>query len=398
MSTTAHDPLTGPGPGPGAGPALAADDYVRRVREALADLPPDVVDDLVDGLPADLAELAAESSTPLADRLGPPAAYAGELRAAAGVAASGSYAGRPQQRGPSWSTRWRAMWAEERARLRKQTWWPAVSDFARTVRPAWWVARGAIVLALVLFVVFGVRWGSSGAGVLAQLVMLAALLGAVVVSVELGRGRWSRLRWVPRTVLVANVVAVLALPAALSWGATTPPDDYGQAGVSYVTEEVPPASGLYLDGQVVSNLYPYDAQGRPLSGVQLLDDYGRAVQVGEDQRVQWSSGTPEAFRPAVDVDGTTRWNAYPLRTGTGDAVLPEDVLPPLLVSSGGVAVTTPDPTASTPAPGASTPAPEASTPADAAPDAPAADPGSAAPAPDASTGASATDVPGADRP
>src|ERR1700709_2176140 len=70
MSTTALHPV---------------DDFARAVRAALADLPADEVDDLTDGLEADLAERAADEESP---DFGDPTDYANELRSAAGLPAS----------------------------------------------------------------------------------------------------------------------------------------------------------------------------------------------------------------------------------------------------------------------------------------------------------------------
>ena len=38
-------------------------------------------------------------------------------------------------------------------------------------------------------------------------------------------------------------------------------------------------AGLYLDGTWVSNIYPYDAKGRPLVGVQLFNQVGKPINV-----------------------------------------------------------------------------------------------------------------------
>ena len=38
-------------------------------------------------------------------------------------------------------------------------------------------------------------------------------------------------------------------------------------------------AGMYVDGHWVSNIYPYDAQGRPLVGVQLFDQTGQPLAV-----------------------------------------------------------------------------------------------------------------------
>jgi hypothetical protein len=64
-------------------------DYLARVRAALADLPPRTRDELLEDLPDHLAEIAAEGDEPLESRLGPPQAYAAELRAAANLDTAG---------------------------------------------------------------------------------------------------------------------------------------------------------------------------------------------------------------------------------------------------------------------------------------------------------------------
>src|SRR5262245_27801142 len=64
-------------------------DYLGRVRAALADLPTDARDELIEDLPDHLAEVLAEDAGTLTERLGEPEAYAAELRAAAGMAAAG---------------------------------------------------------------------------------------------------------------------------------------------------------------------------------------------------------------------------------------------------------------------------------------------------------------------
>jgi uncharacterized membrane protein len=67
------------------GATIEVDYYYERVAAALADLPQEARDELLEDLPAHFAEVVAEQGGPLVDRLGPPAAYAAEQRAAAGL-------------------------------------------------------------------------------------------------------------------------------------------------------------------------------------------------------------------------------------------------------------------------------------------------------------------------
>ena len=80
----------------GSAPAEIAA-YLADVRGAMTDLDPGVRDGLLDDLPEHLAEVAAADAAPLQSRLGSPAAFAAELRSAAGLApaATESTADRP---------------------------------------------------------------------------------------------------------------------------------------------------------------------------------------------------------------------------------------------------------------------------------------------------------------
>jgi HAAS len=65
-----------------------AADYLDEVRSHLADLPTDERDDLLEDLEAHVHEVTAATDGPLDDALGPPAAFAAELRASAGLASA----------------------------------------------------------------------------------------------------------------------------------------------------------------------------------------------------------------------------------------------------------------------------------------------------------------------
>ena len=77
---------------------ITAAAYADLVRAELADLGPDDLASMVEGLDAHLAEIAADGQADLAAALGSPAAYATELRSAAGLAAKAPVAtgGAPQ--------------------------------------------------------------------------------------------------------------------------------------------------------------------------------------------------------------------------------------------------------------------------------------------------------------
>src|SRR5215213_2177422 len=105
---------------------LDAERYLKEVAPHLAALPADERADLLDDLAQHLREIAAEPGPPLAERLGPPEAYAAELRAP----------GLPLlTRATALVERVRTSWlGQEAVRL------------APAVRPAWWVVRAYLAV------------------------------------------------------------------------------------------------------------------------------------------------------------------------------------------------------------------------------------------------------------
>jgi hypothetical protein len=320
--------------------------YAQAVRLHLADLGPDVADDLTDGLEADLTEAVLDGMVAPADaeatqvfdlaaRFGPADEYAAELRAAAGLPAQTPAA--RAKRGPgravaeAWtvvSERSRAVWrpvASTRA-------WTAFAELARSLAPAWWILRGWVAAQAVLWQ-YGISditfWPSSVSG-------RVLVIAAIVVSVQWGRGRWvPRWAWFPRAVAVASVAAgVLAIPMVLDVKADAEPvaadgltydagwsDGYHNAQVSQASTAsgapMAEADGVWVDGMQVSNVFAYDAEGNPIRDVQLFDDRGRPVRTIDDSATwdTWSVSDVVgswSFQPATASDGRARWNVFPL--------------------------------------------------------------------------------------
>lgn len=318
-------------------PDVAA--YVADVRAHLDDLGPDVVEELTGGLAADLSDLAAESADPLVDRLGPPKAYADELRAAAQLPPPAA----PGSAGGDGVARLRSSWDANIAGLRRHPRWPAVAGFAAVVRPAWWVARAFLAFGLLR------RYGTSLG--LAGLLLLLTLM--ILVSVQLGRGRWRRQRWLTPLVLLGNVLAVLLTPAALA--AVLSPAGHD----SYAPAPAPAfrATGLWTNGEPVSNIFAYDSSGKPLTDVQLFDGQGRPLSLdpGQFDGSVDADGRPRAFH--VDAYGREVWNVFPVPTqrvtniagtdGTAPSTaVPLPSVPPLAAvpPSGSASVSPPTPT------------------------------------------------------
>lgn len=333
--------------GSGAGTLLDAHvrGYAEAVRLHLADLGPEVTEDLTDGLEADLTEAIADTAPApagrsdddvaldLAAHFGAPAAYAAELRAAAGLPPAGPPRRRPGMQAAV-AHRWRLRaerWAEQWRPLTSTPQWAAVTTFARDLRPVWWVARGWLVGS----------WLNALADGEALLLVpttvsdLVFPLLATLVSVQWGRGRWLAWRWMPRVVVAVSLGALLMTPSfvdsthrAVLYGTTGSTgvadsyaagyDDATQASFTHESVEDTRDQGVWVDGMQVSNLFAYDANGDPLKDVQLFDDRGRPVRTIPRgwETAEWSVPDVEGlwlFRPALASDGRERWNVYPLR-------------------------------------------------------------------------------------
>src|SRR5207302_9513251 len=139
---------------------------------------------LLDDLEQHLHEVAAEEEGTLTDRLGPPAAYAAELRLSAGLPPTPA---RPRIRSSMSSRLQRSV-----HRLRSLPGGAATLDFMRELRPGWWVLRGYLfVVAMSIVFTHTVHWFPSGDRA-EPLVGLVAVVAAVVGSVALGRAAPSK--------------------------------------------------------------------------------------------------------------------------------------------------------------------------------------------------------------
>lgn len=297
--------------------------FVTRVRELLHDLTVEERRELTDGLEADLLDQVSDAGP---DTLLDPDDYARELRLAAGFAATASPVP-GSTRGPGVRARLTALldaagdrWERAVSGLPGRPW-----EFLVSLRPAWWVVRAWVAVELVDLV-----WDRGGLWPGLSLVPslagwgLPLLVVAILLSVLLGRGvLWPSPRHgvLARVVLLAlNVLAVLVLPAVLS--SLVSADDVRaqdssgsyQEGYRNGIEQMTKA-GMYVDGRWITNIFPYDAQGRPLVGVQLFDQTGKPVTIGVQANYRRQSDGNEAgpFVPYAWSDGrTTLANVFPL--------------------------------------------------------------------------------------
>jgi hypothetical protein len=267
--------------------------YLAAVRDELADLSPDERDDLLADVEVSILESAEESDAPIAARLGPPADFVAELRAAAGLGGA-----------PPRARTWRRpslgeLWSDPRT--------AAAVRVLRELAPIWWVARAYVVVAILAWL------SGQGRDVYPQEVYglgpphFGVVLLALAVMASIGLGLWQRHRHsgrLGRPIVVANVVlALLAVPLyenAHDWLTNRP--------VAFYPEEAVVMAGLANDGVPVANVYPYSRDGRLLLDVLLFDQNGAPLYIRPD------TGATDAERRVLRTrDDAELFNSYPIR-------------------------------------------------------------------------------------
>lgn len=181
--------------------------FVAAVRERLADLSEEEREELVGGLDADMSDWVSERGV---ESLPEPAAYAAELRTAAGFTPEATTRPTRSRRDGlmAWMDRgagtW-TCWVDSRDHL-------GLPALATSLRPVWWVGRSLCAVALACEI-WGAR-GTFGFTSTRALLAVVAVLGSVLL------GLWwptsaARRSLLLRLALVAlNVFAVAMVPVA----------------------------------------------------------------------------------------------------------------------------------------------------------------------------------------
>ena len=254
--------------------------YLTGVSAALSDLDTDERDDLLADIHAHLTEVAREGGS-LTARLGPPDAYAAELRAAAGMPEA------VKAPGPSLTARLETA----RSALASHDLVGRTAELARTLTPIWWLVRGYVAAVVLARFVDGEGWSTRhpwiphvhGSGTLG----LLAVLAAIGVSIWLGMRRVGDRRVRAALVLANLALLVVAMPLAGRLD-----DGYGRPGVAVLNEAFlrgynneaenlrPSTVGLVNNGAPIRNIYPYSRDGKLLLDVLLYDENGRPLALG----------------------------------------------------------------------------------------------------------------------
>lgn len=300
--------------------AVTLDEQIRSfaaaVRAHLDDLPADELDEIVGGLTADLTDQAADNGGVL--DLGDPAAYAEELRSAAGLPPRTE----TRRRAPL-GVRIRGWRTSTAASIRRSPLGAWLLDLLLVLRPVWWVLRGYGMYVVVLYIIV-LGQPREHLMIPDSLVEWSAVAIFAIVSVQWGRGHWLPRNAIRHIRTVASVLALIALVAVLP-SALSP-------RIEYVGDDFVP-QGLMLDGVQINNIFAFDAEGNPIDQVQLFTGKGTPVNLygqysaqtvltTDGQIVESENGGNQQFGmqddglratiPGDDYRGRPVWNIYPL--------------------------------------------------------------------------------------
>jgi hypothetical protein len=277
-----------------AGSSEQIDAYLAAVRVSLGDIAEDERAELLAEVEASLIESAGEIDSPTA-ALGPPEAFAAELRASAGL-------GEPSPvSAPAQGTLQVARaFASE---LGRRPWAARSLSIARELAPAWWLVRGYLVVVAIASIT-NARWSQSRPWAPAFSsrrtdILIIALV--VAASLALGVLRRRRVASLLLVAVVVDIAAVLAIVPAVRH-VTNAPATVFIVGAPVVQA---PATGLSFSGRPVLNVYPYSRDGKLLHDVRLYDDLGRPLTL--------DLGSDQLRRVPVAANGTRVFNAFPIR-------------------------------------------------------------------------------------
>jgi hypothetical protein len=185
----------------------------------------------------------------------------------------------------------------------------AVAEFLPELRPAWWVLRGYLAV-LAASALLGSLYPDDAQGANfpvpelfgSQLLGLLVTVAAVVVSVRLGR-RGPATGWRRGLAVAGNAaLGLFAVFMLVDLGARVTSHDYPAQLVTVYQRD---PSGLRAHGREISNIYAFDAGGKPLRDVYLIDQDGNPVVATHNDNPFLDP------RELVDGDGNEVANRYP---------------------------------------------------------------------------------------
>lgn len=273
-------------------------EFVEAVSHCFDDLREEDREELLADLEQHLLELAADEPDAFEAELGDPHRYASELRETAGLAA-------PGLKQPGRLSRWNTAVNDRVRSIIDHPRMDPVVEFVPMLRPTWWIVRAWAPLVLLGMIFGGQGWAANVVSPGGSLLGFLLLVGAVTFSVRAGMRGLDRGKWWRIATWAGGAAAVIVAMSVLFSSSSSP---------NYV--EVYPSTGGFIDSQLlthpdgegITNLYVFDANGTLLRDVFVYDGAGRPVEVGP--AVDQFFGIRSEV--AVAADGQVLGNLYPI--------------------------------------------------------------------------------------
>jgi PASTA domain len=231
--------------------------FAKAIRAELSDLPKREIQELTEGLEADLTERFAEEGAEFP--LESAHEYAADLREAAGVTPRAA-------KSKAFSAK--ALTENVETWLRKTALGNAILEFGISIRPVWWVLR-----AIVAWAIFAGVFYSFGDG----LILLPIV---IFLSVQWGRKKWFTNKFFTSLLLPLNLAATLGIIPVQEMVIRTL-NNYANA--EEMMRNWPGSDGLRLDGEPVTELKAFDSKNNEISGLSFKDQSGKLIELPETQ-------------------------------------------------------------------------------------------------------------------
>lgn len=229
--------------------------FAEAVRAELADLPKREIQDLTDGLEADLAEKFADEGVDFATVSASD--YAAELREAAGVAPK-------TPRRKAFSSM--ALIQNTEDWFRKTAFGTSIIEFGISIRPVWWVLRAVVAW----FIFAGVFYSFTAGAILLPIFIL--------LSIQWGRKKWFTNKFFAAILLPMNLVAILLVIPAQGM-LMLKLNNYANA--EQMLRTMPGIDGLRLNGEPVTELKAFNSDNQEVIGLVYRNQLGQQIEIPE---------------------------------------------------------------------------------------------------------------------
>jgi len=227
-------------------------DFAGAVRAELADLTNREIQELTEGLEADLEERLAEENHNFS--LGSPTEYAIELRDAAGISPQ------PPKRRQVFSL---TLTESIQGWFNKTPAGTLVYEFALALRPVWWILRAVLA------------WYFVFERYLNPVSSLLLLFVLIFLSIQWGLKKWFTNKFFAAILLPLNLLALILLIPAQDV-VMQRLDNYSNAEA--MLQSWPDTEGLRLNGEEITDIKAFDVNQQEITGLTFTDQNGSPIE------------------------------------------------------------------------------------------------------------------------